>query len=353
MDPYRRTDHAPRTRLVVGLLTVLAAGTACGGAASTSSAPVTVPKTTTQKVVCPQIVCSPGHDYGQPTVTALQDAEKRIAASGVTFGTVTTTGTPGSVSVSGSVSGSGSSAGSAPGSGSVTVTGSVTPTAVVGPAGPAGPAGPRGATGPAGPPSPNFGGVYQKFQKSIAQFETHDCSDGQDYAGSGFLIAPQYVATAAHVVHDQQVTKLRLGGQIVTGRTVGIDRALDVALVRLSKPVSNPVVPLATTWPAVGSQLAVMGYALGGPLSMQQGHVSAIRIIFNGTPGFLVADTAEDHGSSGGAVLDPQGRAVAVVSASLGEAGLVKVHPGSIAAGQKFATWKAHPQSLPQACPAP
>ena len=346
MDPYRRTDRAPRTRLLVGLLSVVAAGTACGGTAATSSAPVTVPRTTAEKVVCPQIVCNPGQDYGQPTVTALKDAEKRVAASGVTLGSVTTTGTSGS----GSGSSSGSIAGSVTGSGSVTVTGSVPSTVIVGPAGPAGP---RGAAGPAGPPSPNFGAVYQKFQKSIAQFETHGCSDGKDYTASGFLIAPQYVATAAHVVDDRQTTRLRIGGQPVTGRTVGIDPALDVALVKLSKPVSNPVVPLATAWPAVGSQLAVMGYALGAPLTMQQGHVSAVRIIVDGTPGFLIADTAEDHGSSGGPVFDPQGRAVALVSASLGEAGLFKVHPGSIAAGQRFATWKAHPQSLPQVCPAP
>jgi S1-C subfamily serine protease len=192
--------------------------------------------------------------------------------------------------------------------------------------------------------------VYSRYQGSIAHFTTTNCSDRKQYVGSGFVVAPNLVVTAAHVVNGHRIDELAIGGHVVPGHTIGVDAARDIALVQLGRSVSAAVVPLATRWPAVGSPLAVMGYALDGPLSMQQGHVSAVDVTVNDGPGFLVTDTAEDHGSSGGPVLDTSGHAVAIVSASIGDAGLVHLEAGSIGAAQLVGRWRTSPQAVPARC---
>jgi S1-C subfamily serine protease len=322
----------------VGIMAVVAAAAACGTpTAAHSSAPIPRVSAPDANANCPKIFCDPNHDYGQPSLGALREAEVQNAAARPPAQVAT-----GSTVVNSST---GSSGGQTTSSGA-----STSGTAVTGVPGAAGPAGPAGAAGPAGPPgaaSADFAAVYTKYKDSIARFTVLDCSTRGTAVGSGFVVGPDLVATAAHVVSGMRILQLTVADKVVTGHVIGVDDSRDVALLRLDRTVAVASVPLATEWPDVGSPLGVMGYALGGPLSMQQGHVSAVNITYNGRPGFIETDTAEDHGSSGGAVLDATGHAVAIVSMTLGtSAGLVKLHAGSLGAAKLFTSWTKTPQHV-------
>jgi S1-C subfamily serine protease len=321
-------------RILVALAAVVATSTACGSAAGTSveAAPPKVPAVVAPDENCPKVSCDPNHDYGQPSLSSLRDLETKLAST-------RTTSAPTASTASGSTATSGSGVGGS----------TSTPTSA-GQPGPAGPAGPAGAAGPAGPNAADFTAVYTRFRHSIARIETADCGGQFQAIGSGFVIAPTLVATAGHVVKHQHILRLYIDGHLIPARAIGFDDPHDVALVQLSRPVTAASVPLATAWPSVSSPLAVLGYAQGGPLSMQQGHVAAVNVTVNGTAGYLETDTAEDHGSSGGPVFDRQGRAVAIVSKSVGQAGLVHLEAGSIGAAHFFSIWRAHPHTVPGTC---
>lgn len=335
------SNSRPRVRAALGLVAVLAMGSGCGAAADTTASAPTPVRPAAPEVPCPKIVCDPDHDYGQPSLASLREARSRMTTTSVPSA-AGGSGTAAAVLAAIAAAGSGTAFTVERSSKSRTVTTESIEVPVV--------PGPAGARGPAGPPSPDFASVYTRWRGSIADFRVRDCRSGEPTSGSGFLVAPDYVVTAAHVVEDGAIRRLSVGGQDVSGRTVGIDSRQDVALVKLTKPVAASPIPLATGWPAVGSPLAVMGHAQGGPVSMQQGNVSAVDVTFDGIGGWLMTDTAEDHGSSGGPVLDAQGRAVGIVSTSIGEAGLVHLEAGSQVAAKLIANWKVRPQSLPQTC---
>lgn len=98
------------------------------------------------------------------------------------------------------------------------------------------------------------------------------------YYGSGTLIAPQYVLTAAHVAQGVANT----AGRVKIGNTVygtsqvfvypgykpslfGTDQANDLAIYKLSSPVSGVTpIEINRTTPYVGQLLTLVGYGGGG-----------------------------------------------------------------------------------------
>jgi len=79
-----------------------------------------------------------------------------------------------------------------------------------------------------------------------------------------------------------------------------------------------PAAPeLATADPAIGDAVTVVGYPLGQALTVTTGHVlSSESDPLNENLGVvLVTDAPVEHGSSGSAVLDADGRVVGVVYA--------------------------------------
>lgn len=133
--------------------------------------------------------------------------------------------------------------------------------------------------------------------------------------GSGFALDATTVVTNRHVVADTaELHVSTYDGRDVAVVSVGTADVADLALVRTVDPL--PSAPtLAPADPQVGDQVTVVGYPLGGRLTVTTGEVLGAvtdpRNVALGT--VLVTDAPVELGSSGSAVLDAEGRVVGVV----------------------------------------
>ena len=139
----------------------------------------------------------------------------------------------------------------------------------------------------------------------------------QERSGSGVAVRPGgYIATNAHVVAGARVVLVRLAdGRELSAEIVGQDRATDLALLRIAEDL--PVLPSGPE-PALGAPVCGVGNPFGVGMSVTCGVVSAVRrsgMGFNPIEDFIQTDAVLNPGSSGGALVDLQGRLVGLVSA--------------------------------------
>jgi S1-C subfamily serine protease len=136
--------------------------------------------------------------------------------------------------------------------------------------------------------------------------------------GSGFAIAPDTLVTNRHVVAGAD----RLEVNTWDGRrlTVDVARAAtshDLALVRVGDGELPAVAELSADDPEPGDAVVVASHPGGGELVVRRGAVRghAADRLFDSAGGAVVMDVPLEPGSSGGAVLDEDGRVVGVVYA--------------------------------------
>lgn len=86
-------------------------------------------------------------------------------------------------------------------------------------------------------------------------------------AGLGLQIASDLVVTVAHVVDQGQVIRVVEGTTSTAGSVIGLEQGADVALVRTAVPLHGHAFAFAGTAPAVGDQVAALGFPRGEPLS--------------------------------------------------------------------------------------
>lgn len=98
-------------------------------------------------------------------------------------------------------------------------------------------------------------------------------------SGSGVLIAPRWVLTAAHVVHNRPIEQLTVivGSQRIAAKRAvihpvflsdarGLDKtAGDHALIELAENALVTPSVLATVLPTTGTHVTLIGYGVGGP----------------------------------------------------------------------------------------
>lgn len=140
---------------------------------------------------------------------------------------------------------------------------------------------------------------------------------GQDPEGSGVAVLPGgYVATALHVIERATKVDVRLAsGRILPARIVGGDPATDIALLQVEAAL--PLLPEAPPQ-SRGAQVCALSNAFGLDLSVTCGVVSALHRSgtgFNAIEDFVQTDAAVNPGSSGGALVDLDGRLVGMLSA--------------------------------------
>jgi S1-C subfamily serine protease len=146
-----------------------------------------------------------------------------------------------------------------------------------------------------------------------------DMSDGSQ--GSAFAVEQRgdrlWLATARHVLRGATPLRLVRDGEDLYEVRVEWESG-DLALVSAACPDAHPVLGLSTSDPATGDPVWAVGYPMGGQLRVSQG-------CWCGFPGFT-ADIM--FGSSGGPVLDSEGRVVGVAT---------RVMSAYTAAGDRFA----------------
>ena len=135
--------------------------------------------------------------------------------------------------------------------------------------------------------------------------------------GTAIAVLPGgLLATALHVVDRATEITIRLrDGRRLEAQFVAGDVESDIALLRV--PEEIPVLELAAQ-PRLGAEVCAVGNQFGLGLSVTCGVVSATERTgtgFNEVEDFIQTDATVNPGSSGGALLDDQGRLVGMLSA--------------------------------------
>ena len=136
--------------------------------------------------------------------------------------------------------------------------------------------------------------------------------------GSAAVIADGLLLTSAHNLRGAEVTITFGDGRSVVGSVKGVDTDDDIAVVAADTAGIAPIEwsPEAAGGIGVGSAVFALGTSAGGS-RVTFGTVSAIGVAFRGPRGRLISDGFEHtapvgRGSSGGPVVDFQGRLVGV-----------------------------------------
>ena len=132
--------------------------------------------------------------------------------------------------------------------------------------------------------------------------------------GTGFLIAVDRVVTNLHVIKDAGLIQIEMfDGRTSTIRNIlAVNERDDLALLQIEAP--NPdvaILQLADTAPLEGEPIHVMSNPRGSQWQLAQGRVGPIWQ-FKGTGKRLQISASVLPGSSGGPVLNKEGRVVGV-----------------------------------------
>lgn len=164
--------------------------------------------------------------------------------------------------------------------------------------------------------------VVAEVESGVGQLSVTRC-DGSS-TGTGFLVGPDLVVTAAHVVDQASAITVSLDGTAVRGVVLGFNKLADLALVRTNMPVSGHQFTFETREPVLGIEVAALGYPDGETLTLTRGVVSGLHRDIDFGIGFIgdmiQTDAAINPGNSGGPLLGQDGLVSGVVSAYLPEA---------------------------------
>jgi S1-C subfamily serine protease len=148
---------------------------------------------------------------------------------------------------------------------------------------------------------------------------------GLGIEGSGWVAAPGFVVTAAHVVAGENDTIVQVDGQPpdYPASIVAFDAHDDIAVLRVPQLRLRPL-PIAASVKS-GTAAAILGYPQDGPFVAEPGRVGSTQPIraddaFGDGPTLRQIATIRGlvrPGNSGGAVVDARGQVDATVFAAL------------------------------------
>ena len=156
-------------------------------------------------------------------------------------------------------------------------------------------------------------------RKGVVRIDVVACDEEGN--GSGFVIAPGLVATAAHVVDGASgITLAPEGGSPVEATVVGSDPAEDLALLRADGTLTaTPLRFHSGSDMPIGRDVIALGYPLGLPFTATRGAITGNQrdLDIEGTSytGLFQTDAAVNPGNSGGAIINQRGDVVGVVVA--------------------------------------
>ena len=177
-------------------------------------------------------------------------------------------------------------------------------------------------------------GVWVKVFPSVVTVEVGTVGENDEIAvtasGSGVVLEGGYVATNHHVIEGSEVAQIVLqDGRIYRATLVGSDSYTDLAVLAVEAEALVPVEIGTVSDLAIGQVTIAIGNPLGqvGGASLTVGVLSALsrRVTFDDDSslfGMLQTDAPITSGSSGGALLDEDGRLIGITTAiGLGQGG--------------------------------
>ena len=156
----------------------------------------------------------------------------------------------------------------------------------------------------------------QRWRRDLGE----DSGAPHEGSGSGFIIdAAGYILTNYHVVESADRITVTLGdGRVFKAELVGIDPAIDVALLRIPVTGSVPVAPLGDSDTLrVGEWVCAIGNPLGYVHSVTVGVVSFLgrKLFDQSLDAFIQTDAAISFGNSGGPLINSRGQVVGITTA--------------------------------------
>jgi len=150
------------------------------------------------------------------------------------------------------------------------------------------------------------------------------CAHNARQYGSGFLLGPNVMMTARHVLVDE-VTGKSCAATVVqdgTRRSSHVVRWMairathsgsptDLAIGVLAQPLTGYNFTVSSASPKIGRLVVALGYGLKQPLSLNQGHVK--KLLVHDSVRLIEMDLAEVEGASGGPILDANGKVIGLV----------------------------------------
>ncbi len=157
--------------------------------------------------------------------------------------------------------------------------------------------------------APSFADSFALVASGVYRVDATYCN-GLTSTGTGFLVHPTMLLTAAHVSGDATEVEVRRDDTLpVTGTVVATDEARDLALVKLPEAAVGHVFLLDDSVIRVGDEVAALGHPQGLPLTFTSGRVSALEFDDQGVL-FHQTDAPVNPGNSGGPLIDASGSVV-------------------------------------------
>jgi S1-C subfamily serine protease len=147
-------------------------------------------------------------------------------------------------------------------------------------------------------------------------------SCGRGVEGSGFLIAPGYLMTNAHVVAGVSKPGVLVGGDTMDATVVSYDPSLDLAVLHFD---SGDLPPLSfDRGLKARAGVAILGYPQDGPFDLEPGRARAAQRLRSPNiygSGTVIREVYSLRGlirpgNSGGPIVDAQGKVAGVVFAA-------------------------------------
>lgn len=192
-----------------------------------------------------------------------------------------------------------------------------------------------GTIGLAGCAAPSNGGTQQRdsiytevYNTVVDSIVAIEVSNGDENAGqgSGFVIDGRIIVTNHHVIQEGSDISVRFSNREWAEATLlGSDPHSDLAVLAVDDSVTFPDPLEFVDEPApVGEKVLAIGSPFDLSNSLSQGIVSGRNRSIPGPGSYLVPDTIQtdvalNPGSSGGPIVDLNGRVVGIVVANQGE----------------------------------
>jgi tetratricopeptide (TPR) repeat protein len=160
--------------------------------------------------------------------------------------------------------------------------------------------------------------IFEGAAPSIVVVEVHDSAGKLEATGSGVVIATGEVITNCHVAQDGKTLIVRQGKTSYAAHLHFADRDRDMCQLAVPTLAAAPVVLGDILSVKTGAHVVAIGAPEGLELSVSEGLVSSLRDLDSDSR-IIQTTAAISPGSSGGALLDDDGRLVGITTFYLTE----------------------------------